>query len=276
MYTVALAKNACPFCPPAISEVHAMKMHILSGGRLRMKQHIYLPDAPRDRWIELPVSCFLFRHSQGNVLFDTGCHPDVARDPAARWGPLAESVVPVMNHDDNVIAALTRIGLAPEDIDIVVNSHVHCDHCGCNEFFGNATVYVHGDEIRHAQKPDHERHEYFAADWQHPLPVTEVTGETDIFGDGRLVLLPLPGHTPGLTGLLTQLPNSGAYLLASDAVALRQNLDAEVMPRNIWNPNRQSRSLAEIRKIERSGATVICGHDAKQASAFKNEKDFYD
>lgn len=252
-----------------------MKMHILSGGRLRMKRHIYLPDAAEDQWIDLPVSCFLFRHSHGNVLFDTGCHPDVARDAESRWGALARTVVPIMNGDENVVAALGRIGLVPEDIDIVVNSHLHCDHCGCNGFFTQSTIYMHRDERRHAQQPGRERHGYVATDWQYPAPVTEVTGETDIFGDGRLVLLPLPGHTPGLMGLLAQLPDSGAYLLASDAVALRQHLDDEVMPKNIWDPNRQTRSLAEIRRIERSGATVICGHDAVQAATFKNEDEFY-
>lgn len=64
-----------------------MKMHMLSGGRLQMSKRTYLPDAARGEMIELPVSCVLLRHTQGNVLFDTGCHPDVATDPegSARW-----------------------------------------------------------------------------------------------------------------------------------------------------------------------------------------------
>ena len=55
-----------------------MKMHALSGGRVRMRKSVYVPDADRSETIELPVSCFLLRHPQGNVLFDTGCHPSVA------------------------------------------------------------------------------------------------------------------------------------------------------------------------------------------------------
>ncbi|MYD93595.1 MAG: N-acyl homoserine lactonase family protein, partial [Chloroflexi bacterium] len=66
-----------------------MRMHVLSGGRLRMSKHIYLPDAAREETIDLPVACFLFRHPQGNVLFDTGCHPTVAKNPQERWGNLA-------------------------------------------------------------------------------------------------------------------------------------------------------------------------------------------
>ena len=65
-----------------------MKMHALSGGRVRMRKSVYVPDAERSETIELPVSCFLLRHPQGNVLFDTGCHPSVAENPrraGAAW-----------------------------------------------------------------------------------------------------------------------------------------------------------------------------------------------
>ncbi len=52
-----------------------MKMHLLSGGRLRMRKSIFMPDADKSETIELSVPCALLRHAQGNVLFDTGCHP---------------------------------------------------------------------------------------------------------------------------------------------------------------------------------------------------------
>ena len=61
-----------------------MRMHVLSGGRLRMLKHIYLPDAEPTETIDLSVACFLFRHPQGNVLFDTGCHPMVAENREER------------------------------------------------------------------------------------------------------------------------------------------------------------------------------------------------
>jgi N-acyl homoserine lactone hydrolase len=71
-----------------------MRMHFLAGGRLRMRKKIYIPDADRDEMIELPVSCALLRHPQGNVLFDTGCHPSIAENPEPRWGPLTKFMVP--------------------------------------------------------------------------------------------------------------------------------------------------------------------------------------
>ncbi len=83
-----------------------MKMHCLSGGRLRMRKSIYLPDADRSEMIELPVLSILLRHSQGNVLFDTGCHPSIPEQADARWGGLAKFMVPIMQPGDNVITSL--------------------------------------------------------------------------------------------------------------------------------------------------------------------------
>src|SRR5487761_2429918 len=54
-----------------------MKLHVLPAGRLRMRESIFRPEAPREALIDLPVGAFLIRHPQGNLLFDTGCHPSV-------------------------------------------------------------------------------------------------------------------------------------------------------------------------------------------------------
>lgn len=253
-----------------------MKMHVLSGGRLRMKKHIYVPDAERSEMIELPVSCFLFRHAQGNVLFDTGCHPSVACDPEQRWGKLARAMTPIMDAEDNVVGDLARIGLDPEDIDVVINSHLHCDHCGCNEYFKNATVIVHSEELKIANNPEFEGAGYFQADWNHETPIVEIDGEHDLFGDGRPVVLPLPGHSPGLVGLLAGSDHEGSFLLASDAVGIRENLDLETVPKNTWDADLLLKSLSEIRRIERSGSTIICGHDDAQWSRLKKREQAYD
>ncbi len=231
-----------------------------------MLKRINFPDAALEETIDLPVVCFLFRHPQGNMLFDTGCHPIVAENPEARWGNLARSVVPIMESENNVVSELSRINLTPADIDVVVNSHLHCDQCGCNEFFSRATFYVHKDELKQARRPEMEQMGYFSADREHPMSMIEITGEVDIFGDGRIVLLPLPGHAPGLTGALACLPNCGAYLLASDAAVFREHLNREIIPRNTWSQDLYTKSHAEIRRIEKAGVVVVCGHDLSQWS----------
>jgi N-acyl homoserine lactone hydrolase len=253
-----------------------MKMHILSGGRVRIRKSIYLPEADRSETIELPVPCVLLCHAQGNVLFDTGCHPSVAENAEARWGSIAKLMVPIMAPGDHVIAGLAGIGLTPDDIDVVVCSHLHPDHCGCNAFFKGATFVIHAREVAAARAPEAETAGYLPAEWDHPMPMDLIEGERDLFGDGRIVLIPLPGHTPGTTSALVALDRGGAYLLASDTVSLRATLDQGIVPRNTWNADALVKSLAEVKRIEQRGATVICGHDAAQWASLSKGADAYD
>lgn len=253
-----------------------MKMHVLSGGRLRMKKSVYIPDADRTETIELPVSCFLLRHPQGNVLFDTGCHPSTETDPEARWGSMAKAMVPVSAQGENVVSQLHAIGYAPGDIDLVVNSHFHSDHCGCNEFFRNASVICHADELAAANADGAEKIGYLPVDWKQPMPVETIDGQRDLFNDGRIVLVPVPGHTAGMTAALVSLDKAGQFLLASDAVPLRANLEREINPRNTWNAELSSKSMTEILRIEAQGATVLYGHDDEQWQTLKKGAAFYD
>lgn len=251
-----------------------MKMHVLSGGKLRMRRSIYFPDAGRDETIELPVSCLLMRHKQGNVLFDTGCHPSIAENPEARWGSVAKYMTPIMPPGDNVLTGLKAVGLGPDDIDVVVCSHLHTDHCGCNEFFRKSTIVVHARELDAARAPDAAG--YFAADWDHPIPMKTIDGQFDLFGDGTIVLVPLPGHTPGTVGALVKLDRSGEFLLTSDAVSIRENLDKNIVPKNTKNAEEFLNSFEEIRRIEKAGATVICSHDEAQWNSLRKGMDAYE
>ena len=100
--------------------------------------------------------------------------------------------------------------------------------------------------------------------------------ERDLFSDGRIVLIPLPGHTPGTTGALVALERSGTFFLASDTVSLRATLDTGIVPRNTWNGDALAKSLAEVKRIEAGGATIVCGHDAAQWETMKKGAAFYD
>jgi glyoxylase-like metal-dependent hydrolase (beta-lactamase superfamily II) len=251
-------------------------MHVLPGGRIRMKRKIYVPEAADTELIELPVMCFLLRHPQGNVLFDTGCHPAAWQDPRARWGRLAKSMRLVSKPEENLLNGLGSLSIATSDIDIVVNSHFHPDHCGCNEFFAKATIVCHARELEAANAPEAEKAGFLPNDWKHANRFDTLDGQRDLFGDGRVVLVPVPGHTQGTTAALVGLERSGSFLLASDAVALRDNLERDYNPRNTWNPDLALRSLAEIRRIGQSGTTIVFGHDDAQWDGLRKGANFYD
>jgi glyoxylase-like metal-dependent hydrolase (beta-lactamase superfamily II) len=251
-------------------------MHMLSGGRLRMRKSTYFPDADRSEMLELPVSCVLLRHPTGNVLFDTGCHPDVASDPEGRWGAMARFMTPIMPVGQHVLEGLKAVGLTADDISIVICSHLHTDHCGCNQFFHKARILVRSEELETAKAPNASDAGFLRSDWDHPLRYEAVSGEADLFDDGSIKLVHLPGHTAGLMGALVTLRNAGRFLLASDAVSIRANLDTDVIPKNTWNKELCRESFKKIRAIESQGATVICGHDDAQWSSLRKATDYYD
>jgi glyoxylase-like metal-dependent hydrolase (beta-lactamase superfamily II) len=240
-----------------------------------MRRSIYQPDAARDETIELPVSCGLVRHPQGNVLFDTGCNPQAAVDPEGRWGGLARVMTPIFEPHETIVPQLATVGLSSDDIDIVVCSHLHPDHCGCNDSFRRATIMCHEVELEAARAPGASKQGYLPAEWDQPNGYTTFSREHDLLGDERITLVPLPGHTPGTTGMLVRLQKDGLFLLAADAAPMRSALQG-IMPKNNLDQEAAAASAARIREFEAAGATVIFGHDGEQWATLRKGQDAYE
>ena len=177
------------------------------------------------------MSCVLLRHTPGQRAVRHRLPSLGGRKSGGALGQTWRS------HDADHAAgratcspASPAIGVAADDIDVVVCSHLHPDHCGCNAFFKRATFVIHEKEIAAARAPEAEMSGYLAHEWDLPVRSTLSSGERDVFGDGRIVLIPLPGHTPGTTGALVALENSGMFLLAADTVSLRATLDTRHRP----------------------------------------------
>jgi glyoxylase-like metal-dependent hydrolase (beta-lactamase superfamily II) len=254
----------------------AIRLHVLSGGKIRSDKALYTPGRGDGVKVVAPVACFLIHHPQALILFDTGCHPDVATDPFKRWGGLAKAFQPVFTPADTVVPELGRLGHGPDDVDLVICSHLHMDHCGANEFFRRATCLVHARELATARDPLSEGRGYFRADWDHPTRWREVDGEVDLMGDGRVLLVPAPGHTPGTMMAAVALDRSGTLLLASDAMYTRENLEEDLAPRQVWDAEAWHRSAAEIRGWQGRGASIVFGHDPEQWETLRKGRDAYE
>ena len=252
-----------------------MRMHLLSGGRLRMRRSVYYPDASRDETMELPVSCALLKHGQGLALFDTGCHPSVATDAEARWGSLARLITPIFAAQEAVVSQLPAAGVEAGDIDVVICSHLHPDHCGCNLFFPNATILAHVDEIAAARAEGAPSQGYVAVEFDHSNPLMPVRDGHDLFGDGRITLLHVPGHTPGMMAAHVVLDRDGAFMLASDAVAVRAHLDRRYAPRNTRNVEQAIASIEKIAWTQQNGGTILFGHDSEQWAGLRTGPQYY-
>jgi glyoxylase-like metal-dependent hydrolase (beta-lactamase superfamily II) len=137
-------------------------------------------------------------------------------------------------------------------------------------------MICHTRELETARSPLGAAIGMLPQDWDHSMPFRTFEGQHDVFGDGRIVLLSMPGHTPGMSCALTSLDRSGQFLLTSDAVAIKDHLDQGIHPRQTWDHDVASTSMDEIRRIGASGATIVFGHDDVQWQTMKKGEQFYD
>lgn len=242
-----------------------VRMYALCCGYLEFDRKLFFPESPRGTAMTVPAPSYLIVHPKGKVLFDTGVHCDAVLDPVAHLGAQTAKYYRVRSgRNENVIAQLGLLGLRPEDITHVVNSHFHFDHCGCNAFFPHAQFVVQRDELASARGAGSTA---AGGAWDHSLDYRPADGERDLFGDGAVVLLPTPGHTPGHQSLRVRAGADLQFVLAADACYTREHLERGLIPvpAAVWNETAMRESMAMLRKLaQRQGVTIIYGHDAGQ------------
>ena len=211
--------------------------------------------------IKVPVPSYLVVHPKGTVLFDTGLHLDSQVDAAAYAGDFLFSF-----HDfhftggEEIGARLRTIDFDPTAVDLVINSHLHFDHCGGNAQLPDATIVVQRREWEYAHRDDAERKGYLADDFDTGQPVMLVDGENDLFEDGSVVIIPSYGHTPGHQSLRVRTATS-EFLLCGDACYLRESLDDLHLPGIIADPAAARDTLQRFRELEAAGTRIMFGHD---------------
>jgi N-acyl homoserine lactone hydrolase len=240
-----------------------MRLYAFHGGGERGDMAIFDPFDPHvGTKVEIPYFFYLIQHPEGNVLFDTGGHPALIDNPRARLGAAADAFELMMRPGDDVVSKLAALGLKSRDVNHVILSHLHYDHAGGIEFFPHATFYAQRAELIFAHWPAiYQRAIYVRADFDHPVQWKELTGAYDLFGDGRLVIFPTPGHTPGHQSLLVQL-ESQSIILVADAAYLPKNIAERVLPAICWSPDAMVASWERIEELQRQHhASLIFTHD---------------
>ena len=215
-----------------------------------------------DGRVDLPIPSYLIEHPKGSMLFDTGMHPDCQRDPAGRVGARIAGLFEFRYRPGEEIAArLKAIGRDPARIDLIVNSHFHFDHVGGNALVPNATMVVQRREWEAGIDPDIAAKRGFdRRDFDLGHKRMLVDGEYDVFGDGSVVCLPTPGHTPGHQSLKLRL-KSGEIVLAADACYFCRTLRERRLPRFCFDRDQMHASLDRLAQFERARARIFFGHD---------------
>ena len=205
--------------------------------------------------IELTFSCYLVKHGNDYLVWDTGNPPASGSAPA----PTAPKL--------SLVEQLAQLHLQPEQITFVAISHYHGDHVGQVASFPQATLLIgKGDwEVLNDPKPNPGINTANFARWiSGGGKVEPVSGDKDVFGDGTVIMLNTPGHTPGHHSLLVKLKEKGNVLITGDLAHFRENYDSNGVP--TFNTSRAD-TLASLDRFKQLAtnlhATVIIQHDAR-------------
>jgi len=158
-------------------------------------------------------SCYLIKHRQGWLLWDTGLADAIAAMPEGQRP--ADPRATHWRRPKTLVSQLDELGVKPSDIKYVAVSHTHPDHVGNMTLFPQAMLLV--------QKAEYEWPSPVGPRFKPDQPVTKLEGDHDVFGDGSVTIISTPGHTPGHQSLLVKLPKTGAVLLSGDAVHFKDN-----------------------------------------------------
>lgn len=212
--------------------------------------------------LTVPVPAYLIVHPRGRALFDSGLHIDSQSDPAGYFGEEGLKFNTFHFHPgEEVSSRLSAMGIAADEVDYLINSHLHYDHAGGNGQIPNAEMVIQSREWAHAKAAANQNQGYLSKDFDLGHRRHEVEGEYDLFGDGTVVCLPTYGHTPGHQSLRVRTHKGGEFVLCGDACYLKQSLDDMHTPGVINDREQALAVFRRLREMQSRGSRIMYGHD---------------
>lgn len=222
---------------------------------------------PRERdWVDVPTHVVYVEHPNGQkMLWDAG----VPRDWETRWAPMGfDETFPIdgVPEEDWLDSRLRQLEIGPDDVDLLVLSHLHIDHVGNAQLWAGTSTTIIVDEAEKAgafsfdgaNLGAHLRSDYDGLD------LTTIAADTELMPG--VTALRTPGHTWGTLSLQVDLADSGTMIFASDALYRSESYGPPALPAAIVHDTvAWFASVEKIRGIaERTDGQVIFGHDADQ------------
>jgi glyoxylase-like metal-dependent hydrolase (beta-lactamase superfamily II) len=196
-------------------------------------------------------SCYLIKHGNDYMVWDTGFAP--GSNPNAPKTSLADY--------------LAQVNVKPEQVKFVGISHFHGDHTGQLAPFSNATLLIgkgDWDGITATPPAPGANAAGFKAWIAENRKVEPLTNDKDVFGDGSVLILRTPGHTPGHQAVLVRLKEKGAVLLTGDLFHFRENYESSGQPWFNYDRAQTSASMDRVKTLAKNlNATVVIQHDPR-------------
>jgi glyoxylase-like metal-dependent hydrolase (beta-lactamase superfamily II) len=262
-----------------------LEFHIISDGRLLLDGGAMFGVIPKPLWekkcpadarnrIELSMNCVLIRAAGKRILVETGAGGKMNakfRDIYGLDGP-------------HLVRHLHEYGVAPEDIDIVIDTHLHFDHCGGNTrlekdtvvaTFPSAQYITQKGEFEHAMNPsERDRASYFEHNY---APLVKAGQLQLIEGDREIVpgveVIRVPGHTANMQCMKLVGGGKTAFLCA-DLVPTAAHLPLPwIMGYDLYPMTTLENKKRWLPLLVREGWLALFAHDPRLPAAYLRERD---
>lgn len=236
------------------------------GQATTIDKSIFSPGVDVGVAVDLPINCYLIDHDGELMMWDTGLRDDLVKVPEGAKIAAGKMTIFVKK---TLASQMQEIGVSPEDVKHLALSHMHPDITGNAGRFSNATWYVQAPEYAAAFGPAPEKVRFDPKTYAalKANKTVRLNGRRDVFGDGSVIIVPAPGHTPGSQVLYVELP-SGPVILAGDLWPFASNRENDIVVPNDFDVNMSRRSMQAVNDLAaETGATVWINHDRDQTAA---------
>jgi len=232
--------------------VITLTLHLLCDGYFTLDKSFLVYMRYMGQPYNVAVKALLILTQEERVLVDTG------------MGELPEKHRKLFNSTretgQNLKEQLAQHRIKPEDIDIVVNTHLHFDHCGNNKLFPNAKFIVQAHEFKYGFSPDRfQQTAYIRELFDVEVNYTLVQGRHQV--TDNVLVIPTPGHSVGHQSVIIRADEKN-YVYCGDAAPTKENLERRNIPGVLYCAHKALQSIDQLRTIE--NAVYIYSHDNEQ------------
>jgi glyoxylase-like metal-dependent hydrolase (beta-lactamase superfamily II) len=259
---------------------------VLTDGTLRLDGGAMFGVVPKPMWekkaradernrIVLAMNCLLIRAAGKTILVETGA--------GDKWDAKRRDIY-AFEGSPRLLEQLAQHGVKPQDVDIVINTHLHFDHCGwdtrlvdgkARPTFPNAKYVVQRKDFEHARNPSERDRASFMLD--NYMPVEEARQWELLDGEKQIVagvsVVPEPGHTHAMQCVKLESGGKTAIFLA-DLIPTTAHLPlAWIMGFDLFPLTTLENKKKMLPQIARGNWLALFAHDTKVRAAYLRERD---